>query len=212
MATSDSSGSAPAHVAASNPVPPNRLLAASRVVHQLWRTQDKKIDLNRLLADETFAKSLLHTAKVYADPKTSEMICAFEAASIETGAWRGHKVQAKPDYKANPDGSISAAAAWDPDYIPPTSLQEAQPEAEYIPTTSPRTSITAKDVANSGFISRFGFSRPVEAKDVVSSDRHSPTSQPPGSRSAGASTQSPASEPADGPIDPKHKKYLRGAR
>ena len=37
--------------------PPNRLLAASRVVHQLWRTQDRKVDLNRLLADESQRQS-----------------------------------------------------------------------------------------------------------------------------------------------------------
>ena len=220
MATSDSpdspdrpgSAQAPASTGGGSMAPPNRLLAASRVVHQLWRTQDKKIDLNRLLADEVFAKRLLHAAKVYADPKTSDMVAAFEFASVETGAWRSHQAQSKPDYKTNADGSISAAAAWDPDYVPPISLQEVKPETQYVPTTSPRTTLAAKDGGISGFISRFGFSRPAEPKDSAGSSRESSASVLPSTRSAGPSTQNPASEPADGPIDPKHKKYIRGAR
>ena len=107
MASSDIPGGSPTGT-------PNRLLAASRVVHQLWRTQDNKIDLNRLLGDEDFAKKLMQSARVYADPKTGAMLDAFERASIETGAWRTSDVQVKPSYKTNADGSISAAAAWDP--------------------------------------------------------------------------------------------------
>lgn len=211
MASSENPNGTAAN-AGSAAVAPNRLLAASRVVHQLWRTQDRKIDLNRLLADEVFAKTLLQAAKVYADPKTSAMIEAFEKASLEKGAWSTQQAPVKPAYKTNADGSISAAAAWDPDYVPATNLQDVKPEAEYIPTTSPRTSISVKDAGNSSFISRFGFSRPVQTGDADPSVRKSSGSLPPNSRSAGASTQSPASEPSDGPVDPNHKKYIRGAR
>jgi hypothetical protein len=227
MATSDNSGSTPPRGSGTAPSPPGRLLAASRVVHQLWRTQDNKIDLNRLLADEGFAKNLLRSARVYADLKTIAMIDDFERASIETGAWRGDSLQAKPSYQTNADGTISAAAAWDPAYVPPVNADNATFEAEYIPTTSPRTSITVKDLSGSGFSSRFGLSRPFGSGDAGSSVRNSPRSSLPASRPAGASTQNPESVPANGslapkdpnspnspnsPIDPKHKKYIRGAR
>lgn len=205
MASADISGKPPG-------APPNRLLAASRVVHQLWRTQDNKIDLNRLLEDEDFAKKLLRSARVYADAKTSALIDDFETASIETGAWRTKDVLPKPAYKTNPDGSISAAAAWDPDFVPPVTTEDAKPVTEYIPTTSPRTSISVKDGSNSGFISRFGFSRPAEAGDTGQSSRNSQRNASSSSRSTRPSSQTPAAEPTDDPIDPNHKKYIRGAR
>ena len=212
MATADNSRTPPVISTASGVGTSNRLLAASRVVHQLWRTQDYKVDLNRLLADEAFAKRLLATARAHADAKTSAFIDAFEKASVESGAWRTISGQIQADYKANVDGSISAAAAWDPDYVPPTSPQDGKAESEYIPTTSPRTSITAKDTGNSHFISRFGFSRPAEPSDLASAPRPSSRSAPLSSRTTGTSTQTPQPEPADEPIDPNHKKYIRGAR
>ena len=205
MASSDIPGGSPTGT-------PNRLLAASRVVHQLWRTQDNKIDLNRLLGDEDFAKKLMRSARVYADPKTGAMLDAFERASIETGAWRTSDVQVKPSYKTNADGSISAAAAWDPDFVAPAASEDAKPETEYIPTTSPRTSITVKERGNSSFISRFGFSRPADAGEAGHSVRNLSRGAAPASRSAGPSSQNPAPESPDGPIDPNHKKYIRGAR
>jgi hypothetical protein len=196
---------------AATPNAPNRLLAASRVVHQLWRTQDKKVELNKLLEDEAFARSLLSSSRVYADPKTSALLDDFEKSSLESGAWRADSVHAKPAYIMNPDGTISAAAAWDPDYNPPESAQDITHEVDYVPTTSPRTSMTAKD-KHSSFISRFGFSRPAEPSDRTDSPRNSQRSVPPSGPSGNPSTQAPAAEPADGPIDPNHKKYIRGAR
>lgn len=191
---------------------PNRLLAASRVVHQLWRTQDRKVDLNRLLADELYAKNLLKAAKVHADAKTSEFIDAFERACLAAGIWSSAEVPPKPTYQANADGSVSAAAAWDPDYTPPASIDEVKPETEYIPTTSPRTSMLVKEQGNSGFASRFGFSRPAGRGEADVKRANSSSSVPPNSNAAGSSSPSPQSEPAPGPIDPNNKKYIRGAR
>jgi hypothetical protein len=190
---------------------PNRLLAASRVIHQLFRTQDKKIDLNKLLGDEAFAREVMRSSRVYADPKTSALIDDFEKSSLESGAWRTDGARAKPAYTMNPDGTVSAAAAWDPDYNPPASAEVVKPEVEYVPTTSPRTSISVKD-KNSSFISRFGLSRPADPSDIASPARNSSRGVPASGRSGNPSTQSPTAEPAGGPIDPNHKKYIRGAR
>jgi hypothetical protein len=154
---------------------------------------------------------LQEASRVYADPKTSALLDDFEKSSLESGAWRTDGVHAKQAYTMSPDGTISAAAAWDPDYNPPASAEALKPEVEYIPTTSPRTSIAVKD-KNSSFISRFGLSRPAEPSDIANSARNSSRSVPASGRSGNPSTQSPTAEPASGPIDPNHKKYIRGAR
>jgi hypothetical protein len=190
---------------------PNRLLAASRVVHQLFRTQDNKIDLNRLLADEAFARDVMRSAKVYADPKTSALIDDFEKSSVESGAWSTNSVHARPTYTMSPDGMVSAAAAWDPNYNPPAAKAEPAFEQEHIPTTSPRTSMTVKDLGSS-FISRFGLSRPLESGDASKSPRSVSAGAAPSTRSGSPSSQTAPADPPDGSVDPNHKKYIRGAR
>lgn len=205
------------------PSAPNRLLAASRLVHQLWRSQDRKVDINGLLEDEVFARSLVDSARIYADPKTSALIDEFEKASIESGAWRTKSGPAKPGYQVSPGGTVSAAAAWDPSYNPPISIEPA-PDVAHVPTTSPRTSMTVKEQGSSGIMSRFGFSRPLEAGDtgqqrkgsLSGSEPASPrgpdhTSKLSGSSSLKSGADSLDDEPV-GPIDPNHKKYVRGAR
>jgi hypothetical protein len=192
--------------------PPNRLLAASRVVHQLFRTQDNKIDLNRLLADEAFAREVMRSARVYADPKTSALVDDFEKSSIESGAWSTKNVHATPAYTMSPDGMVSAAAAWDPNYNPPPAKTEPAFQQEHIPTTSPRTSMTVKDLGGSSFISRFGLSRPLEAGDASKSPRSASASAAPSTRAGSPSSQTAPADPPDDPVDPNHKKYIRGAR
>ena len=199
--------------------PPNRLLAASRLVHQLWRSQETKVDINQLLEDEAFARSLLQSARVYADPKTSALIDDFERSCIESGAWRTKTVQTKPVYKAGPDGMVSAAAAWDPDYNPPATPDSAVFETVHVPTTSPRTSLTIKERGNS-LISRFGFSRSGDAGETGSPPRGSLFGGAPASsknpsnvsKTPGSTGSSPPDDEPTGPIDPNHKKYVRGAR
>jgi hypothetical protein len=191
---------------------PSRLLAASRVVHQLFRTQDNKIDLNRLLADEAFAREVMHSARVHADPKTSALIDDFEKSSIDSGAWSPKSVQAPSAYKTSPDGMVSAAAAWDPNYNPPPAKTEPAFEQEHIPTTSPRTSMTVKDLGGSSFISRFGLSRPLETGDASKSPRSKSAGAAPSTKSGKPSGDTAPSEEPDTPVDPNHKKYIRGAR
>ena len=190
---------------------PKRLLAASRVVHQLWRTQDVKVDLTRLLQDEAFARKLLVTASVHADTKTRAMLEDFAKCSVESGAWHPGAEPANPAYRAGVDGMVSAAAVWDPNYNPPVGSPDATPEAEYIPTTSPRTSMTVKEDSSSGFLSRFSLSRPFEPGDVGRSSR-SASPRDPDSALSGKPSQNPPTDPPAAPDDPNHKKYIRGVR
>lgn len=190
---------------------PKRLLAASRVVHQLWRTQDIKVDLTRLLQDETFARKLLVTAKVHGDAKTKAMLDDFEKCSFESGAWHTASEPASPAYRAGADGMVSAAAAWDPNYNPPVGSADPTPEAEYIPTTSPRISMTVKEGSSRGFLSRFSLSRPFEPGDVGRSSR-SASPRNPDSVLGSKPSQNPPADPPAAPVDPNHKKYIGGAR
>lgn len=197
--------------------PPNRLLAASRVVHQLWRTQDIKVDLTQLLQDEVYAKTLLVSASIYADAKTQTLLADFEKSSIDSGAWPANPAPAAPAapagpaYQAGADGMVSAAAAWDPNYNPPASVVCPGAEVEYVPTTSPRTSTTVKERATSSFFSRFSLSRPLDAGDAGRASR-SASPRNPDSAPVSKASQSPPADVPNGPVDPKHKKYIGGAR
>lgn len=203
---------------ASTPGPtpvPNRLLAASRVVHQLSRTQDTKVDLTKLLQDEAYGRQVLKSASVYADAKTKILLDDFEKSSVDSGAWRPLPAAAgpapAPAYRPGADGMVSAAAAWDPNYNPPASAVYPGTEVEYVPTTSPRTSTTVKATGTSSFLSRFGFSRPVEPADAGRASR-SASPRITDSALTGKSSQSPPADAPDAPVDPKHKKYIGGAR
>lgn len=190
---------------------PNRLLAASRVVHQLSRTQDTKGDLTKLLQDEAYGRQVLKSASVYADAKTKTLLGDFEKSSVDCGVWRALPAPASPAYTPGADGMVSAAAAWDPNYNPPASAVVPGTEVEYVPTTSPRTSTTVKETGTSSFLSRFGFSRPVEPGDAGRASR-SASPRTADSALSGKSSQSPPADAPDAPVDPKHKKYIGGAR
>ena len=197
-----------------DPTPvPNRLLAASRVVHQLSRTQDTKVDLTKLLQDEAYGRKVLKSARIYADAKTTILLDDFEKSSVDSGAWLAlpAAVAPAPAYRPGADGMVSAAAAWDPNYNPPPSHADPAFEIEHVPTTSPRTSMTVKEKGTSSFLSRFGFSRPVEPGDAGRASR-SASPRTTDSALTAKSSQSPPADAPDAPVDPKHKKYIGGAR
>jgi hypothetical protein len=184
----------------------NRLLIASKLAHLLWRGQYAGADLTRLVNDEAYARELIATVRnANPDPKLSELLAAFEQTYIDSGAWSTKIAPTAPVYAPNADGTIPAAAAWDPHYNPPPAPPAAHSvEIARVPTTSARVSTVAREAPEKGsgrssFFSRFGLSRPNEPSTV------------PGVASF-QSTLPPAPDQPDTPVDPNKKKYLRGAR
>jgi hypothetical protein len=184
----------------------NRLLVASKLTHLLWRGQYAGVDLSRLVNDEAYARELIRSVRsTYPDPKVSELLAAFEQTYIDSGAWSTKIEPTAPVYTPNADGTIPAAAAWDPNYNPPTVPPVAQNmQIVRVPTTSARVSTVVKETPEKGsgsssFFSRFRLSRPNEPSTVPGVDTFQ-------------STQPPTPDPPETPVDPNKKKYLRGAR
>jgi hypothetical protein len=183
------------------------MMAGSRMVRELKRDHHIDVDLARMLADETYARELLAGLKDMRQPRIDELAAQFAKLSIDDGAWKAIPPQAAPaNYALSPAGTVSAAAAWDPNYNPPAQASGAQtePPAEREPALSPRINSPVKSGQNSSFLSRLGLSRPNFQITYQSSNIHK-------SADEGLASIPGASKPAV-PIGPEDKKYLRGAR
>jgi hypothetical protein len=180
-----------------------RLLVGSKLVNQFKRSLQINIDLTRLLGDEAFARELLQTLRAgHADETLMVMMDEFEQISIKAGAWHSSPPPKRSKYMPNADGTIPASAAWDPDYVPPppSSGLAAGPKVELEPSVSPRVQVHSDlKRLSSGFFSRFGLTKPPA----------SPSSLPSGTQK---NSSLPEPQAPSEPVDPKLKKYIRGAR
>jgi hypothetical protein len=180
-----------------------RLLLGSKLVNQFKRVLQLNIDLTRLLGDESFSRDLIQTIRGgYADGTLATLMDEFEQISIKSGAWQASSESAPSNkYMPNAQGLIPAAAAWDPDYTPPPTNRPAAPSAiELEPSVSPRVQVVAdKQRFSSGFFSRFGLTKPPPSPSTSSGFNQK-------------SSNLPEPEAPSDPVDPKLKKYIRGAR
>jgi hypothetical protein len=178
-----------------------RLLVGSKLVNQFKRSLQLNIDLTRLLNEEAFSRELIQTLRDgYADEALNTLMDEFERISISAGAWHANPPPKPSKYTPNADGTIPASAAWDPDYVPPPQPSRTAPEIELEPSVSPRVQVVAdKQRLSGGFFSRFGLTKPPSSASTL-----------PGSSLKASDLPEP--ETLGTPVDPKLKKYIRGAR
>jgi hypothetical protein len=180
-----------------------RLLVGSKLVNQFRRSLQLNIDLTRLLAEENFARELLMTLREgHADEALTAMMDEFEQASIRAGAWHSSPPPKPSKYTPNADGTIPASAAWDPEYVPPppSSRPTAAPQVDLEPSVSPRVQVLADQKRlSTGFFSRFGLTKPPTQSSTLPSGLQK-------------SSHLPEPDAPSEPVDPKLKKYIRGAR